>query len=402
MEEAEAKLQRKTPPGGSRVETLQKLFEGDASSKMKLDLEEDDTVSSGDSGPTAYRQRRGKGKTPERARRPAGGHPHDSDRLFTASDGDRRDRRHRRGMAGGGGRDVPMEPEGEGEDLPPPYRSSESTAYKTETARWGDMDEDEDMDFGYIEKPPAEPPGGGPPGPPSGGPSGSPGGQPPVGPPGGGPPCGGGPADPGGPSGGPPGGPPGDPDGPPGDDDPETTWRWIVYLRRRVQALGREVDTGKSEMIRIARVAAGAQKELDIASTKMVKITKVTTAAQRELDIARGEIKLLNKVINGLQQRLDRLEGRGSVSSDPPPLESGSSDDGWGRGPAPGIAHAPGGALRSCSSTRAPSFSAPSHHSAGRHNERVPPGSGSEEWRDEWLSAEYHNRRAPPRTPVRP
>ena len=40
--------------------------------------------------------------------------------------------------------------------------------------------------------------------------------------------------------------------------------------------------------------------------------------------------------------------------------------------------------------------------SQGRRNERVPPGSGSEEWRDECLSAEYHNRRAPLRTPVRP
>ena len=55
MEEAEAKLQRETPPGGSRVETLQKLFEGDASSKMTLDREEVDTGSSGDSGPAAYR-----------------------------------------------------------------------------------------------------------------------------------------------------------------------------------------------------------------------------------------------------------------------------------------------------------------------------------------------------------
>ena len=54
MEEAEAKLQRETPPGGFRVETLRKLFEGDASSKMTLDLEEVDTGSSGDSGPTAY------------------------------------------------------------------------------------------------------------------------------------------------------------------------------------------------------------------------------------------------------------------------------------------------------------------------------------------------------------
>ena len=154
-------------------------------------------------------------------------------------------------------------------------------------------------------------------------------------------------------------------------------------------------------MIRIARVAAGAQKELDIAKTEMVQIAKVASATQRELDIARGETRLLNKVINGLQQRLDELEGRGSVSSDHPPLESGSSDDSWGPGPGPGRAHAPGGAPRSRPSASAPSFSAPSHHSAGRRNERVPPGSGSEEWRDEWLRAGYHNRRAPPRTPVR-
>ena len=86
MEEAEAKLRRETPPGGSRVETLRKLFEGDASSKMALD--EADTGSSGSSGPTAHRRRKGKGKTPERPRRPAGGHPHDRDPLFTASDGD--------------------------------------------------------------------------------------------------------------------------------------------------------------------------------------------------------------------------------------------------------------------------------------------------------------------------
>ena len=88
MAEAEAKLRRETPPGGSRVETLRKLFEGDASSRMALDPEEVDTGSSGSSRPTAYRRRKGKGKTPERSRRPAGGHPHDSDPFFTASDGD--------------------------------------------------------------------------------------------------------------------------------------------------------------------------------------------------------------------------------------------------------------------------------------------------------------------------
>ena len=64
-------------------------------------------------------------------------------------------------------------------------------------------------------------------------------------------------------------------------------------------------------MIRIARVAAGAQKELDIARPEMVKIAKVATAAQRELDVATRDTRLLNKVINGLQQRLARLEGRG-------------------------------------------------------------------------------------------
>ena len=71
------------------------------------------------------------------------------------------------------------------------------------------MDEDDDMDFGYTEKPPSSDPprrpgGGGPPGP-------------------------------GRPSGGPPRRPPGDPDGPPGDGVPGATWRWIVYLRRMVQ-----------------------------------------------------------------------------------------------------------------------------------------------------------------------
>ena len=162
-------------------------------------------------------------------------------------------------------------------------------------------------------------------------------------------------------------------------------------------ALEREVDTGKGEMTRIARVAARAQKELDIAKIEMVKSANVATATQRQLDIARGETRQLNRVISGLQQRLDALEGRWSVGSDHPPLESGSSDDGWGPRPGPGRPHAPGRAPRS-----RPSASAPSHHSAGRRNERVPPGSGSEDWRDEWLSAEYHNRRAPPRTPVRP
>ena len=134
----------------------------------------------------------------------------------------------------------------------------------------------------------------------------------------------------------------------------------------------------------------------------MTRIARVAARAQRELDIARGETKSLNKVISGLQQRLDALEARGSVGSDHPPLQSGSSDDGWGPGPGPGRPHAPGGAPRSRPSASAPSLTAPSHHSVGRRNERLPPGSGSEDWRDEWLSVEYRSRCAPPRTPVRP
>ena len=162
------------------------------------------------------------------------------------------------------------------------------------------------------------------------------------------------------------------------------------------------MNRGKGEMTRIARVAAGAQKELGIAKIEMVKSAKVATAIQRELNIARGETKQLNKVISGLQRRLDVLEGRGSVSSDHPPLESGSWDEGWGPQPGPGSPHAPGRAPRSRPSASAPSLNAPSHHSAGRRNKRLLPGSGNEEWRDEWLRAEYHSRNAPPRTPVRP
>ena len=155
-------------------------------------------------------------------------------------------------------------------------------------------------------------------------------------------------------------------------------------------------------MTRIARVAARAQRELDIAKIEMVKSANVATATQRQLDIAGSETRQLKKVISGLQQRLDALEARGSVGSDCPPLESGSSDDGWGPGPGPGRPHAPSGAPRSRPSASAPSLTAPSHHSAGRRNDRVSPGSGSGEWRDEWLKADYHNRRAPPRTPVCP
>ena len=107
-------------------------------------------------------------------------------------------------------------------------------------------------------------------------------------------------------------------------------------------------------MTRIARVAARAQRELDIAKIEMVKSANVATATQRQLDIARSETRQLNKVSSGMQQRLDVLVGRGSVGSDHPPLESGSSNDGWGPRIGAGRHHAPSGAPR-----RRPSASAP-------------------------------------------
>ena len=64
MEEAEAKLCSETPPGGSRVETLRRLFEGDASSKMTLDLEEGDTAAVGAVAPPPTDGGRVRGRPP--------------------------------------------------------------------------------------------------------------------------------------------------------------------------------------------------------------------------------------------------------------------------------------------------------------------------------------------------
>ena len=58
---------------------------------MKIDFVGEDSRSSGDSGPATCQRRKGKGKTPERARRPAEGHPHDSNAFPTCSDGDSRE-----------------------------------------------------------------------------------------------------------------------------------------------------------------------------------------------------------------------------------------------------------------------------------------------------------------------
>ena len=92
LEKAEAKIKRETPPGGSRVDTIRRLFEGGPSSKRNINLDAEDSRSSGDSATATRTRRKGKGKTPEKARRPTEGHPRDSDPFFTCSDGEGRDR----------------------------------------------------------------------------------------------------------------------------------------------------------------------------------------------------------------------------------------------------------------------------------------------------------------------
>ena len=57
-------------------------------------LQEDSRSSEG-SRRDPRQRRKGKGKTPKRARRPAESHPPESDPFVTCSDGDGRDCRHR-------------------------------------------------------------------------------------------------------------------------------------------------------------------------------------------------------------------------------------------------------------------------------------------------------------------
>ena len=64
MEVAEAKLQRETPPRGSRVETLRKLFKGDASFKMALDPEGSTRAAVGTVAPPPTNRGRVRGRPP--------------------------------------------------------------------------------------------------------------------------------------------------------------------------------------------------------------------------------------------------------------------------------------------------------------------------------------------------
>ena len=282
MEEAERKIRCEAPPGGSRVHTLWRLFEEDPAARTKIHLDAEYSRSSEGRGPATRPGRKGKKKTPERPWRPAEGHPNDSDRFVTCSDGDGCDCRHRDESTGckvgapraggGGGEDTP--PSSGGEGPPPPYRSRESThgsPLPRSEPRWGDMDIDNDMEFDLD----AVLPSGG--RPPYGGRPGSPGGGPLVGPRGGGPPSEPPHREP--PDKGPPGGPPG---GDPlnellGPGFPEDIWRCIVYLNRRIWELEREANIKNIEIGKSAAVFAKAEKELDIAKFEARKLSSVVT-----------------------------------------------------------------------------------------------------------------------------
>ena len=124
MEEAGRKIKRKTPPRGSREDTLRRLFEGEPASRMKMDVGTEESRSSEVSGGASRHRRKGKGKTPERAQRPAEKHPHDSDPFIICSDGDGLDRWDLReppacdvgaaGASAGGGDDTPPGSDGKG------------------------------------------------------------------------------------------------------------------------------------------------------------------------------------------------------------------------------------------------------------------------------------------------
>ena len=50
MDEVKKKIRRKTPPGRSCVDTLQRLFEADSASRMKIKLDTEHSRSSKGSG----------------------------------------------------------------------------------------------------------------------------------------------------------------------------------------------------------------------------------------------------------------------------------------------------------------------------------------------------------------
>ena len=103
--------------------------------RMKINLDAEDSRSREGSGRAPHHGRKGKGKTTERARRAAEGHPHASDPFVTCSNGDGPERRHHRepmgcglGVAGAGGGKGDSTPPGlEVEGLAHSYRSKQGT-----------------------------------------------------------------------------------------------------------------------------------------------------------------------------------------------------------------------------------------------------------------------------------
>ena len=87
FEEAERKIKREMPPGGSRMDTLPRLFEEDLASRMKIDLDAEGSQIRKGSSQAPLLRPKGKRKTPKRSQRPAKKHPHNSD-LSHRSGGD--------------------------------------------------------------------------------------------------------------------------------------------------------------------------------------------------------------------------------------------------------------------------------------------------------------------------
>ena len=107
----------------------------------------------------------------------------------------------------------------------------------------------------------------------------------------------------------------------------------------------------------------------------MARISGVAARAQKELDIARTETKSLTNVVSGLPGEAGCAGspvGASAATTHPRSLArrtTAGDPDQVQADPTP-PAEPPGGGP----SASAPSLTAPSHHSAGRRNERVPPG----------------------------
>ena len=62
MEEAGRKVCRETPPGGSRVDTLRRFFDGDPVSRIRVDLDAEDSQSRKGSAPPPDPAKRARGR----------------------------------------------------------------------------------------------------------------------------------------------------------------------------------------------------------------------------------------------------------------------------------------------------------------------------------------------------